>query len=124
MKGAEMLVNRAGVDDRFHWSADLQVRIMSMSGPGGPRSGKTTSSAMQLMRRRIVARHAGHAVARRDHHGEIVGVRLLAEPLLGELGDGAALLHAVERVLQLGAQLGIVLRYRGRPVGARVLELE
>src|SRR5260370_19803666 len=59
MKGAEMLVNRAGVDDRFHWSTDLQVRIMSMSGPGGPRPGKTTSSAMQLLRRPIVARHPG-----------------------------------------------------------------
>ena len=52
------------------------------------------------------------------------GVGLLVEPLLVELGHGAVLLHAVERVLQLGTKLGIVLRHRRRPVGARVLELE
>src|SRR5229473_5359959 len=98
MKGAEVLVDRARVNDGLHWTAGLQARIMSMSGPGGPRSGKTTSPAVQLVGRRIVARHARHAVARRDHHGEVVGIGLPAEPLLGELGDGAVLLHAVERV--------------------------
>src|SRR6266446_2787434 len=125
MKGAEMLVDRAGVNDGFHGSADLQVRIMSMrkSGPGGPRSGKI-SPALQLVRRRIVARHAGYAVARGDHHREIVGLRLLAEPFLGELGEGSVLLHAVAHVLHLVAQRHAVLAEGRRPVGARFLELE
>src|SRR5262245_25444686 len=79
------------------------------------------SATVQLVRRRVVAGHARRAVARRDHDLEIVGRRLSAEPLLGELGDGPVLLHAVERVLQLGAKLRIVLRHRSRPVGARIL---
>src|ERR1700687_2325490 len=63
-----------------------------------------TSAALQRMWRRVVARHAGHAVARRDHALERVGSRGLAKPFLRQLGDGAVLLHAVEHVLHLVAQ--------------------
>src|SRR5262249_39637951 len=88
------------------------------------RAVRKTSTAVQLVRGGIVAGHAGRAVAWRDHHREVVGLGLLVEPLLVELGHRAVLLHAVERILQLRAQLGIVLGHRRRPVGARVLELE
>src|ERR1043166_8667695 len=39
------------------------------------------SAALQRMRGRVVARHARHAVARRDHALERIRARLLAEPL-------------------------------------------
>src|SRR6185369_9078201 len=62
-----------------------------------------TSRALQVVRRRVVARHARHAVARRDHALERVGGRRLAEPFFGHLGDGAVLLHAIQCVLHLVA---------------------
>src|SRR5207245_479927 len=70
------------------------------------------SVAMQLVRRRVVARHARRAITRSDHDLEGVGRRLAAEPLLGHTGDRAVLLHAVERVLELGAELRVVLGHR------------
>ena len=95
MKGAEMLV-------------DARARRRSAS----------TQPHLQLVRRRVVARHARHAVARRDHHGRGRRPRgFVAEPLLGQLGDGAVLLHAVERVLHLVAQRHAVLAEAAPPSG-------
>src|SRR5262245_60870697 len=68
------------------------------------------SVTVQLVRRRVVARHAGRPVARRDHDFEIVRRWLPAEPLFGHLRDRAVLLHAVDRVLKLGPELRVVLR--------------
>src|SRR5947208_11064754 len=63
-----------------------------------------TLAAFQLMRRRVIARHAGHAVARRDDPFQRVGTRHAAEPFRRQLDDGAVLLHAIEHVLHLVAQ--------------------
>src|SRR5688572_13427662 len=94
-----------------------------------PRASTTNSTprlltTLQVMRGRVVARHAGHAVARRDHALERIGTRLLAEPFLRHPGDGAVLLHAVEHVLHLVAQRHALLGERRAPVRARVGELQ
>src|SRR5690242_15729052 len=94
------------------------------SSPPRKRGPSAFSAALQRMRRRVVARHARHAIAGRDHALERIGARCFAEPLLGHLGDGAVLLHAIEHVLHLVAQRDAVLAERRRPVRPRVGELE
>src|SRR4051812_35676626 len=88
------------------------------------RERRLVSAALQRMWSRVVARHAGDAVARRDHAFERIGARRMTEPFLRQLGDGAVLLHAIEHILHLVPQRHAVLAKRCCPVRLRVLELE
>src|ERR1044072_7289234 len=69
------------------------------------RGSLTMLVALRLVLGRIVARHAGHAVARKHRDGGGAGRRLDAEPLLVHRGDRAVELHALDRVLDRLAQI-------------------
>src|SRR5262245_10570607 len=71
--------------------------------------------ALRLVLGRIVAGHAGHAVAREDRDRRGAGRRLHAEPLLMHRRDRAVELHALDRVLERLAQLGRILAQRRGP---------
>src|SRR5262245_56125429 len=73
------------------------------------RGALTALVALRLALGRIVARHAGHAVAGEHRHGGGAGRRLDAEPLLVHRRDGAVELHALDGVLDRLAQLGRIL---------------
>src|SRR3954470_18506727 len=72
----------------------------------GGRSVFIASIALRRVLGRIVARHAGHAVAGKHRDGGGAGRGLHAEPLLVHLRNRAVELHAFDRVLDRLAQLG------------------
>src|SRR5439155_3668358 len=72
-------------------------------------------SALWLDRRRVVAFHARHAVARRHLVDPRVAGGLDAEPLLVETRDRAVELHALEDHVDLRAAFLVVETERHRP---------
>src|SRR2546423_562644 len=75
----------------------------------GGRSVFIASIALRRVLGRIVARHAGHAVAGEHGDGGGAGRRFHAEPFLVHPRNGAVELHALDGIFDLLAQLGGIL---------------
>src|SRR3954468_4157929 len=74
-------------------------------------------------RRRVVAFHARHTVARRDLVDPRVLLRLDAEPLLVQARDGAVELHALQHRIHLRAAFLVIQAEHHRPDQARLVDV-
>ena len=112
---AEMLVDRrACLDDRGPWRP-----IPSQH------SGSRSISRSAVVRGRVVARHAGHAIARRDRRSP---GRPAAGSAPNHFSDSLAIVPSFfmqsSTSCSSARSLGLSLRHRRGPMGARVRELE
>src|SRR5262245_58506799 len=80
-------------------------------------------TARRRVRRRIVAGHVGHPVAREDGRRRGAGRGRNAEPFFVHLRHGAVELHALDGVLERVAKRGGILAGRRRPDEAGRIEI-